>query len=199
MHVSVIDLSGLEDASMDYIASRILNDTFNKVAMGDFPYPVFVIIEEAHKFIPREGRSTFSSSIINKISAEGRKFGVFLILITQRPSKIHSDSLSQCNSQIIMKLTNPQDQRAVAESSERMSQDLLNDLPGLNPGEAIIVGDLTKAPVMVKIRQRKTREGGSDIDVVALLKQARKEVKTDKTLKEDQKRQLPFRGSFSEV
>ena len=75
-----------------------------------------------------------------------------------------------------MKLTNPQDQRAVAESSERMSQDLLNDLPGLNPGEAIIVGDLTKAPVMVKIRQRKTREGGSDIDVVALLKQARKAV-----------------------
>ena len=199
MHISVIDLSGLEDASMDYIASRILNDAFNKVAMGDFPYPVFVIIEEAHKFIPREGRSTFSSSIINKISAEGRKFGVFLILITQRPSKIHSDSLSQCNSQIIMKLTNPQDQRAVAESSERMSQDLLNDLPGLNPGEAIIVGDLTKAPVMVKIRQRKTREGGSDIDVVALLKQARKEVNTDKSLKEDQKRQLPFRGTFSEV
>ena len=199
MHISVIDLSGLEDTSMDYIASRILNDTFNKVSMGDFPYPVFIIIEEAHKFIPREGRSTFSSSIINKISAEGRKFGVFLVLITQRPSKIHPDSLSQCNSQIIMKLTNPQDQNAVANSSERMSQDLLDDLPGLNPGEAVIVGDITKAPVMVKIRQRRTKEGGSDIDVVGLLTQARQEVKTESTLKKERERELPFHGTFSEV
>ena len=46
MHISVIDLSGLEDASMDYIASRILNDTFNKVSIDDFPYPVFVIIRQ---------------------------------------------------------------------------------------------------------------------------------------------------------
>ncbi|MEM2865122.1 MAG: ATP-binding protein, partial [Candidatus Bathyarchaeia archaeon] len=173
MHISVIDLSGLEDVSMNYIASRILNDAFNKVAMGEFPYPIFIIVEEAHKFVPREGQFTFSSSAVNKIAAEGRKFGVFLILITQRPSKIHPDSLSQCNSQIVMKLTNPQDQKAVAESSERMSRDLLSDLPGLNPGEAVIVGDITKAPVMVKIRQRRTREGGSDIDVVSLLNHAR--------------------------
>ena len=198
MHISVIDLSGLEDISMDYIVSKILTDVFNTVASGSFSYPVFIIIEEAHKFIPREG-STFSSSIVKKISAEGRKFGVFLILITQRPSKIHPDSLSQCNSQIVMKLTNPQDQRAVAESSERMSQDLLDDLPGLNPGEAIIVGDITKAPVMVKIRRRKTREGGADINVIEKLRQARQEVKIEAVTKKEHEQQTPFHGIFSEV
>jgi len=199
MHVSVIDLSGLEDTSMDYITSKILTDTFSIVANGDFDYPVFVILEEAHKFIPGGDRSTFSSSIINKIAAEGRKFGVFLLLITQRPSKVHPDSLSQCNSQIIMKLTNPQDQRAVAESSERLSQDLLNDLPGLNPGEAVIVGEVTKAPVMLKVRRRRTREGGADIDVVEKLRQARQELKVNEIVETERRRQLPFRGDFSEV
>ncbi len=199
MHVSVIDLSGLEDASMDYITSKILVDTFSVVANGDFNYPVFVILEEAHKFIPGGDRPTYSSSVINKIAAEGRKFGVFLLLITQRPSKVHPDSLSQCNSQIIMKLTNPQDQKAVAESSERVSQDLLNDLPGLNPGEAVVVGEVTKAPVMLRVRSRRTREGGADIDVVEKLRQARQELKVNEIVETDRRRQLPFRGDFSKV
>jgi len=199
MHSSIIDLSGLEDVSMNYITSRILTDTFDAVADGAFEYPVFVIIEEAHKFIPSGEGWTFSAPIINRIAAEGRKFGVFLVLITQRPSKVHPDSLSQCNSQIVMKLTNPQDQRAVGESSERLSQDLLNDLPGLNPGEAVIVGEVTKAPVMVKVRRRKTREGGADINVIEKLKQARRRLEVDELLDQDQKKQLPIKGAFSEA
>ena len=171
MQLSVIDLSGLEDEVSDYIAYKILSEIYEKAAGGEFKYPVFVFIEEAHRFIPHEGR-TYSSGIIRKISAEGRKFGVFLILITQRPSKIHSDALSQCNSQIIMRITNPEDQRAVSVSSERMSRDLLDDLPGLNVGEAVIVGEMTKAPVMVRVKRRRTREGGADIDIVGKLKEA---------------------------
>jgi DNA helicase HerA-like ATPase len=171
MQLSVIDLSGLEDEVSDYIAYKILSEIYEKAAGGEFKYPVFVFIEEAHRFIPPEGR-TYSSGIIKKISAEGRKFGVFLILITQRPSKIHSDALSQCNSQIIMRITNPEDQRAVSVSSERMSRDLLDDLPGLNVGEAVIVGEMTKAPVMVRVKRRRTQEGGADIDIVGKLKEA---------------------------
>ncbi len=201
MRVSIVDLSGLEDASMDYIVSRILSDAFTVVEKREFDLPVFIIVEEAHKFVPPSTENpTFSSYIINKIAAEGRKFGIFLIMITQRPSKVHPDSLSQCNSQIVMKLTNPCDQSAVANSSERMSKDLLDDLPGLNPGEAVVVGDATKAPVMVKIRSRKTREGGADIDVVNMLRQARQEVGAQKTTEENRRKQIPLKkGQFSEV
>jgi len=71
-----------------------------------------------------------------------------------------------------MRIANPEDQRAVRTSSERMSESLLRDLPGLNVGEAVIVGEITKAPVMVKIRQRETKEGGADIDVIESLKKA---------------------------
>jgi len=176
-HLADIDLSGLDDKSMDYIASRILRDIYIALRDGLFRHPVFIFIEEAHKFIPpKGGPKTYSKEIINTLAAEGRKFGAFLILISQRPCKIDSDSLSQCNSQIIMKMTNPQDQIAVRESSERVSEDLINDLPGLNPGEAVIVGEVTRIPVMVKIRERITREGGADIDVVNALKQVREKI-----------------------
>jgi hypothetical protein len=171
MHLSVVDLSGLDDEVSDYIASRILSDIYEKVSEGEFEYPVFVFVEEAHRFISADGR-TYSGSIIKKIAAEGRKFGVFLIVITQRPSKIHSDALSQCNSQIIMRITNPQDQNAIAMSSERLGESLLNDLPGLNTGEAVIVGEMTRAPVMARIKKRRTREGGSDIDIMGKMKEA---------------------------
>jgi DNA helicase HerA-like ATPase len=197
-HASVIDLSGLGNRSTDYIVSRLLKDVFEAVSTGSFPYPVFAVVEEAHTFVPPDP-PTYSRSIIRRISQEGRKFGIFLVLISQRPGRIHPDSLSQCNSQIVLKITNPRDQNAIAQSSERLSEELIRDLPGLNIGEAVVVGDITRTPVMVHVRPRITREGGADIDVVASLKKARKAVGIDKRLKEERKQETKLKGSFSEV
>jgi len=190
-HVSIMDLSGLDDAVADYIAYRILNDIFNATKTQQYKYPVFVFIEEAHRFIPSK-ENTLSKRIIKRIAAEGRKFGVFLVVISQRPHKIDPDVLSQCNSQIILKMTNPEDQTAVRRSSERMSEDLLSDLPGLNTGEAVIVGEIVKAPVMVKIRLRETKEGGADIVIVSKLKKANRVAEEEeksrmKKIKEEKK------------
>ena len=69
-----------------------------------------------------------------------------------------------------------------------MSESLLNDLPGLNVGEAVIVGEITRAPVMVRIRQRQTREGGADIDTVKLLQEASSEAEAEDAAKEDGER-----------
>ncbi|AIG98450.1 putative ATPase [Archaeoglobus fulgidus DSM 8774] len=187
-HISVVDLSGLDDRVSDYIAFRILSGIYEKAETQQYRYPVFVFVEEAHRFIPNR-ENTLSKGIIKRIAAEGRKFGVFLVLITQRPYKIDPDALSQCNSQIIMRMTNPEDQRAVKNSSERMSESLLNDLPGLNVGEAVIVGEVTRAPVMVKIRQRETEEGGADIDVVEKLREAVKEAEEEEEGREERLRE----------
>jgi DNA helicase HerA-like ATPase len=186
MHLSVVDLSGLGDEVSDYITYRILSDVYDKVSSGEFNYPVFIFVEEAHRFIPAQG-STHSGRMIKKIAAEGRKFGIFLVVITQRPSKIHSDALSQCNSQIIMRITNPKDQEAVAASSERLGESLLNDLPGLNTGEAVIVGEMTRAPIMARIRKRTTREGGSDIDIMGKMKDAVEKAKEETLEKESER------------
>lgn len=195
-HVSIVDLSGLEDRAMNYIASRILQGAYQAAADETYEFPIFVVLEEAHKFVPPQ-RATYASQMVNKIAAEGRKFGVFLCLITQRPSKVDPDSLSQCNSQIIMKLTNPEDQKAVEQSSERMSEDLLDDLPGLNPGECVIVGEVTRAPVMVRVRQRMTKEGGADVDIVRKLEDARKATKEDAASDASKAKRESFRGDFS--
>jgi DNA helicase HerA-like ATPase len=186
MHLSVVDLSGLDDEVSDYIAFKILSDVYEKGATGEFEYPVFVFVEEAHRFIPASG-VTHSGRIIKKIAAEGRKFGVFLVAITQRPSKIHPDALSQCNSQMIMRITNPEDQKAIAQSSERLGKTLLDDLPGLNTGEAVIVGEMTRAPIMARIGKRRTREGGSDIDIVGKLKDAVQQAKQETVENESQR------------
>ncbi len=196
---SVIDLSGLESYSTDYIVSRLLNDSFNAVTSKTFDYPVFLVVEEAHNFIPAGEEKNRSLPVIRRIAGEGRKFGIFLIVISQRPGKIHADTLSQCNSQIVLKITNPSDQTAIANSSERLSEELTNDLPGLNVGEAVIVGEVTRSPVMIKVRTRRTREGGADIDVVARLRKARKAAGIDQRLAAERSQQERMKGSFSEV
>jgi hypothetical protein len=193
MHLSVVDLSGLDDEVSDYIAYRILSDAYEKVSSGEFDYPVFVFVEEAHRFIPVTG-STHSSRMIKKIAAEGRKFGVFLVVITQRPSKVHSDALSQCNSQIVMRITNPKDQEAVAASSERLGEALLDDLPGLNTGEAVIVGEMTRAPIMARIRKRVTREGGSDVDIMGKMKDAVTKAKEETLENESERLRKDMKG-----
>lgn len=171
--ISVFDLAGGESHVMAYVADRVLREIWARATTGRLAYPVFVVLEEAHNLAPGGyGRSTRASHIISQIASEGRKFRVFLIIITQRPSKIDDDVLSQCGSQIIMQLTNPEDQRAVRMAAEAISEELLRDLPALNKGEAVVLGQLTRVPVMIKVGQRLSAEGGSDIDLIEALRKA---------------------------
>jgi len=149
-HMSIIDLAGLQRNVTQYIVQKTLADVWQLAVTGGLRFPIFLVLEEAHNFAPADQQG-FSTGIIERIASEGRKFGIFLLVVTQRPNKINSNVLSQCNSQIIMRLTNPEDMSAVRRSSEGLSEDLFNDLPGLNRGEAVIVGDLTKIPTMVKV------------------------------------------------
>ena len=182
-HLSVIDLSGLSDREADLIAYMILREIIVKKTQPEekcFKYPVFLFIEEAHRFIPPDKAGpTWSSPLIKRIAAEGRKFGIFLILISQRPSKVHQDVLSQCNSQIIMRITNPVDQKAVLEASEKLGEELFEDLPGLDKGEAIVVGDLINMPTIISVRRRKSYEGGADVNVDELLDEALRSAKEE--------------------
>lgn len=170
--LSILDLSGLDQEIMSYFCLRIIDQIYERKVSNQYEYPVIIFIEEAHNFVGSTMKSRLSD-LIKKIASEGRKFGVFLVVITQRPNKIDQDVLSQCNSQIILRITNPMDQRAIAESCESVSQSILDDLPSLNTGEAVLVGEFTKFPVIVKVRKRKTREGGGDIDMDELIRRSK--------------------------
>lgn len=172
--LTVLDLSGVDQYLANYFAYRVTSTVFEAKTTSEFTPPVFLVVEEAHIFVPPNSRWPISS-LIKKIASEGRKFGMFLIVITQRPGKIDPDVLSQCNSSIIMRITNPLDQKAVLESGERISENIIRDLPSLNVGEAIITGEFTKTPCIIKVRLRETMEGGGDIDLVGELERSREE------------------------
>ena len=176
MSLTVIDLAGAEKGVMAYTAEWLLSNLWQRALSGELPHPVFVVLEEAHNLVPGGREVTRASRIVNTVAAEGRKFGVFLVVITQRPSKISEDTLSQCASQLVMRLTNPDDQKAVQRASEVVSQSLLDDLPGLGQGEVVVLGRLTRIPAMVRVSGRAGAEGGADIDLSDRFARARMQV-----------------------
>ncbi len=171
--VTVVNLAGLPEQVQDHVASNVLKRVFDarvrymrRLPGERFSYPVLIIVEEAHRFIPAQ-RQTRSLPIAATIASEGRKFGVFLSIITQRPSRINQDVLSQSQSQIILRIVNPRDQQAVRDASEQLSQELFENLPGLNSGEAIVVGPVARVPMMIRVRERVLEYSGQDISLVA--------------------------------
>lgn len=168
--ISVIDLSGLESVDQQAVAAIIAREILDarKKREGHIP-PTLLILEEAHSFIPSKFSSA-SSNTFKKIAAEGRKFLVGLCIISQRPSKLDADVLSQCNTQIIMRLVNPNDQNYVRNVSEGLSSSDLETIRALGKGEALILGSSITIPVLVKIKDRLTEHGGYTPDVDEELK-----------------------------
>lgn len=126
-------------------------------------YPVFTLLEEAHRFAPA-GASVVSTNVLKQILSEGRKFGVGIGLISQRPGKLDQDVLSQCMTQIIMRIVNPIDQQTVAQTVEGAGRAMLAELPALTKGQAVISGVGVNTPVMCRIRSRITKHGGETFD-----------------------------------
>jgi len=134
---------------------------------SELDFPVFVLLEEGHRFAPADG-SARSLGVLSKILSEGRKFGVGIGIISQRPSKIDDDVLSQCKTQIIMQIKNPNDQDAVRRSVEDIGKDLLSELPGLTPGQAVVAGDSVNTPFLCRIRDRRTEHGAESLETTEL-------------------------------
>jgi DNA helicase HerA-like ATPase len=127
------------------------------------PYPIFVLLEEAHHFAPAGG-DAISTGILKQILGEGRKFGVGVGLISQRPGKLDADVLSQCNTQFLLRIVNPIDQARVAESVETVGRDLLRELPALTKGQVIITGQAVNTPILCRVRTRHTSHGAESIN-----------------------------------
>jgi DNA helicase HerA-like ATPase len=128
-------------------------------------HPIFALFEEGHRFAPASGDAP-SLGIMQTIASEGRKFGFGLGIISQRPSKIDPDVLSQCGTQISMKIRNPNDQDAIKKSVEAAGEDVTRELPGLTPGQAIVSGDAMNTPALIQVRRRRTEHGAESLDVI---------------------------------
>ena len=172
-HVNVLDLSQSDESIANVLVSHIMRNALqmrkNAVHGKDeraLDFPVFFILEEAHILAPNKCDSD-SKRWIQRVAREGRKFGLGLCLVSQSPKTVDHDALSQMNNMIILRLVEPEDQRHVQSASESLSQDLVNQLPSLNVGEAVVLGLMSKVPTLVKIDEFKGRLHGDDMDIVS--------------------------------
>src|SRR2546421_1071225 len=170
---TVLPLNEIDERDQQVVVATLLRrlnrarmDTERgKVHSGEsyLPYPVFVLIEEAHHFAPG-GAEVVSTSILKQVLAEGRKFGIAVGLISQRPGKLDADVLSQCQTQCIMRIVNEIDQKSVAAAIEGVGRDLLDNLPALSKGQVIVAGAAVNTPIICRVRTRFTRHGGESKD-----------------------------------
>lgn len=176
-YLNVVNLSGFDEEQMRVVVAYLLRN----ILLGRINYargrnrdywerncpivrrPLLLIFEEAHIFAGKGDVALWMS----RIAREGRKFGIGMGIVSQRPKKISDDILSQCNTKIVLRIVEPSDQRYIQQASEQISEDLLSDISSLGVGEAVIVGPAVKIPVAVKIRKFGGSYGGRDIDVVS--------------------------------
>ena len=169
-HLNVVDLSSLDEAQADAVVSHYLRRILEerkaaRRGAGGYPTPIIVVIEEAHTLIPKD-EDTLTRYWASRIAREGRKFGVGLVIVSQRPKKLDNDVLSQTNNKIILRMVEPSDISYVQAATEEMSEDIARLLPTLDTGEAIVLGTMTRLPALVKIDKCDVETGGTDIDPV---------------------------------
>lgn len=174
---TVLQLNEIDEREQQVVVATLLRRLFkarmathkgqtDRTKEDYLPYPAFALIEEAHRFAPASA-DLVSSQVLKTILAEGRKFGVAVGLISQRPGKLDPDVLSQCMTQFFLHITNPSDRDRVAESVESVGRDLLEELPALSKGQVIIAGAAVNTPVLCRVRRRLTTHGAEDVDAPA--------------------------------
>jgi hypothetical protein len=172
-NVSIIDLSGVPFEVLSItvsLISRLLFDfgyNYKRYASGgkEHGLPLLLVFEEAHKYVPKSDLARFKASknSIERIAKEGRKYGVTLLLASQRPSEISETIFSQCSNFIAMRLTNPDDQNYVRRILPDTFGSLTSNLSSLQTGEALLMGDASVLPSLVKIDVTELPPSSSDI------------------------------------
>jgi len=160
--LTVVRFEGATNMDMDKAAARLLHQLWSARAAR---IPTLIVIDEAHNLAPSDDPLKESLSPLTRIAAEGRKFGLWLFLVSQRPQKLNANLISQCDNLILMRLTNGSDLQHVASSFSGVSQSLMSLCTGFDKGEALAAGRLVRTATLFRFRRRLSAEGGSDLSL----------------------------------
>lgn len=156
--ITILDMSLLPSEVLETITGlvgRIVLEFASRFKDEDRgTMPIVMVLEEAQNYIPeinKKDRTSISRKVFERIAREGRKYGLSLVISSQRPSELSKTVLSQCNSFIIHRLQNPDDQQYIRKLVSSASSEVLNQLPILPQQHAIILGDAVRTPVMARI------------------------------------------------
>jgi len=189
-NVTILDLSGVPFEVLSITVSLISRIIFEygyyykKIRTKKDPTekinndtPFLLVYEEAHKYVPKSDLVKYraSKNSIERIAKEGRKYGVTLLLASQRPSELSETIFSQCNNFIAMRLTNPIDQNYVKRLLPDTLGNLTDKLPSLQAGEALLIGEAVVLPSIIKVDECKLPPSSNDIPYWELWKEEWKE------------------------
>lgn len=174
-NITIIDLSG--------VPFEVLNITVSLVSrlIFDFAFhysktkhennenndiPFMIVCEEAHNYIPKNGGAEYNASrkSLERIAKEGRKYGLSLMVVSQRPSEVSETIFSQCNNFVVLRLTNINDQNCVKRLLPDNNSALVDVLPTLAAGESLVVGDATTVPAIIKMDMPNPRPKSDSVE-----------------------------------
>lgn len=175
-NVTIIDLSAIPFEVLSIVISllsRVIFDFafhYSKLRhtsglVNDIPF--MLVCEEAHNYIPKNGGAEYNASkhSIERIAKEGRKYGLNLMVVSQRPSEVSETIFSQCNNFIVLKLTNVNDQNCIKNLLPDNNSSLVDILPTLAAGECLVVGDAVPLPAVVKMSMPNPAPSSSNVNV----------------------------------
>lgn len=166
--ITIIDLSPVPFDVRPTVSAQIgrLAFEFNYWNPFNREFPILLICEEAHAYIPRESSTQFEGTrkTMERIAKEGRKYGVGLGVVSQRPHELSETVLSQCGTYICLRITNPDDQEYVRKLVPEGESDLVDILTSLSRGEAMILGEAVPLPSRAQIRKPEPTPNSNDAD-----------------------------------
>ncbi|MBR5433653.1 MAG: ATP-binding protein [Bacteroidales bacterium] len=168
--ITILDLSGIPNEIMISVSGTLLKIIYDALFWGqDLPnggkeQPLLIVLEEAHNYL-KAGEKSISSRTVQTIAKEGRKYGVGLALVTQRPSELDETVLSQCGTIIALRMNNAKDRSYIRGAIQDELQTMVDLLPSLRTGEGIISGEGVKIPSRVQFYKLADAPKGSDPNV----------------------------------
>lgn len=165
--ITILDLSGIPSDIMTSISGTLLKIIYDalfwgqNLPIGGKEQPLLVVLEEAHNYL-RAGENSISSRAVQTIAKEGRKYGVGLALVTQRPSELDETVLSQCGTIMALRMNNAKDRNYIRSAIQDELQTMVDLLPSLRTGEGIISGEGVKIPSRVQFYKLSNALKGSD-------------------------------------
>lgn len=165
--VTVLDVSGIPPEVLGPVVGTMLRLVYDALFwamdldVGGRKQPLLVVLDEAHRFLPEDGEGP-ANRVVSRIAKEGRKYGVGLMVVTQRPSDVDSAVLSQCGTMIALRVTNQRDRGAVASTIPDDLGDLSEFLPALRTGEALVLGDALQVPSRIRVDKAVRKPVGED-------------------------------------
>ena len=185
--VTVIDLSSVPFDVRPTVAAQIgrLAFEFNYWNPQYRDFPILLMCEEAHAYIPRstEGQFAGSRKSMERIAKEGRKYGVGLAVISQRPHEVSETVLAQCGTFICLRITNPDDQGYIRRLVPESEGDLVSVLAGLGRGEALVLGEGVPLPTRVQFDKPSPPPNSHDIDFWAKWKEGAEDLDVEEIVK----------------